>query len=210
MPFTITHVGTKAENDSHIANNDAPIMKTRITETPLSGLLVVDIEYFQDERGFFVESWNKKDFAAAGIHADFVQDSHSASRYGVLRGLHYQDMRAPMGKLVRCTVGQILDVAVDLRADSPTYGKFFSIELTDKNKTLLWVPVGFAHGFATMSEYCEVQYKQTDFYSPESEGGIAWNDADIGIAWPYTDPVLSGRDQRLKSFIEYRKNPAFR
>jgi len=184
-------------------------MKTRITETPLAGLLVVDIEYFQDERGFFVESWNKRDFSAAGIHADFVQDSHSASRYGVLRGLHYQDMRAPVGKLVRCTVGRILDVAVDLRASSPTFGKSFTIELTDKNKTLLWVPVGFAHGFATMSEYCEVQYKQTDFYNPASEGGIKWNDPDIGVAWPYTDPILSGRDQHLKSFVEYRKNPAF-
>jgi dTDP-4-dehydrorhamnose 3,5-epimerase len=185
-------------------------MKTRITETPLAGLLVVDIEYFQDERGFFVESWNKRDFDAAGIPADFVQDSHSASRYGVLRGLHYQDMRAPMGKLVRCTVGRILDVAVDLRAGSRTFGMSFTVELTDKNKTLLWVPVGFAHGFATMSDYCEVQYKQTDYYNPESEGGIAWNDPDVGIAWPYADPILSSRDQHLKSFVEYRKNPAFR
>ena len=102
-------------------------MKARVTETPLAGLLVVDIEYFQDERGFFMESWNKRDFAAVGIHADFVQDSHSASRYGVLRGLHYQDMRAPTAKLVRCTVGRILDVAVDLRAGSHTFGKSFTI-----------------------------------------------------------------------------------
>jgi len=185
-------------------------MKTRITETPLPNLLIVDIEYFQDERGFFMESWNKRDFAASGIDANFVQDSHSASRYGVLRGLHYQDMRAPMGKLVRCTVGRILDVAVDLRERSPTFGKSFSIELTDKNKSLLWVPEGFAHGFATMSDYCEVQYKQTDFYNPEFEGGIAWNDPDVGIAWPYTDPILSKKDQNLKSFQEYRRNPAFR
>jgi dTDP-4-dehydrorhamnose 3,5-epimerase len=100
-------------------------------------------------------------------------------------------------------------VAVDLRASSLTFDKSFSIELTDKNKTLLWVPVGFAHGFATMSDYCEVQYKQTNFYNPESEGGIAWNDPDAGIAWPYADPILSNRDQHLKSFVEYRKNPAF-
>jgi dTDP-4-dehydrorhamnose 3,5-epimerase len=185
-------------------------MKARITETPIAGLLVVNIDHFQDERGFFMESYNKRDFAAAGIQADFVQDSHSASRYGVLRGLHYQDMRAPTGKLVRCTMGQILDVAVDLRSGSATYGKSFTIELTDKNKTLLWIPVGFAHGFATISDYCEVQYKQTDFYNPEAEGGIAWNDPEIRVRWPYTDPILSGRDQKLKSFAEYRKNPAFR
>jgi dTDP-4-dehydrorhamnose 3,5-epimerase len=185
-------------------------MKARITETPLAGLLVVNIEHVQDERGFFMESYNKRDFAAAGIQADFVQDSHSASRYGVLRGLHYQDMRAPTGKLVRCTMGQILDVTVDLRSSSPTYGKSFTIELTDKNKTLLWVPVGFAHGFATISDYCEVQYKQTDFYNPEAEGGIAWNDPDIRVRWPYYEPTLSKKDQQLKSFAEYRKNPAFR
>jgi len=185
-------------------------MKARVTETPLAGLLVVDIEHFQDERGFFMESWNKRDFAAVGIDADFVQDSHSASRYGVLRGLHYQDMRAPTAKLVRCTVGRILDVAVDLRASSKTFGKSFTIELNDKNKTLLWVPVGFAHGFATVSEYCEVQYKQSDFYNPEAEGGIAWNDPDIGISWPYADPILSKKDQQLKNFADYRKNPAFR
>jgi len=185
-------------------------MKTRITETPLAGLLEVNIEHFQDDRGFFMESWSKRDFAAAGISVDFLQDSHSASRYGVLRGLHYQDMRAPVGKLVRCTVGRMLDVAVDLRANSPTFGKWFSIELNSENKTLLWVPVGFAHGFATISDYCEVQYKQTDFYNPEAEGGIAWNDPDIGIHWPYSDPVLSKRDQLQKSFAEYKKNPAFR
>jgi dTDP-4-dehydrorhamnose 3,5-epimerase len=210
MTFAVTHVGAKAENDSHRLNNDALIMKARVTETPLTGLLVVNVEYFQDDRGFFMESWNKRDFAAVGIHADFVQDSHSASRYGVLRGLHYQDMRAPTGKLVRCTVGRILDVAVDLRAGSQTYGKSFTVELTDKNKTLLWVPVGFAHGFATMADYCEVQYKQTDFYNPEAEGGIAWNDPDVGIAWPYTDPILSKKDQHLNSFAEYRRNPVFR
>jgi dTDP-4-dehydrorhamnose 3,5-epimerase len=184
-------------------------MKTRIKETPLEGLMIVNIDHFQDERGFFLESWSKRDFASAGILADFVQDSHSASRYGVLRGLHYQDMRAPTGKLVRCTVGHIVDVAVDLRTSSPTFGKWFSIELTSENKTLLWVPIGFAHGFATMSDYCEVQYKQTDFYNPETEGGIAWNDPDVGVQWPYPEPVLSKRDQQQKSFADYRNNPAF-
>src|ERR1044072_6405 len=126
-------------------------MKTRVTRPPIADLLVVDIDHFKDERGFFIESWNKRDFAAAGIHAEFVQDSHSASRYGVLRGLHYQDMRAPTGKLVRCTVGKILDVAVDLRVASPTFGKYYSLELSAENKSMLWVPVGFVHGFATLS-----------------------------------------------------------
>jgi dTDP-4-dehydrorhamnose 3,5-epimerase len=184
-------------------------MKIRVSSTPLAGLLTVNIDYFKDDRGFFIESWNRKHFAEAGLSQDFVQDSHSASRVGVLRGLHYQDMRAPMGKLVRCTVGRIFDVAVDLRASSPTFGQWFGIELTAENKTLLYIPVGFAHGFATVSEYCEVQYKQTEFYNPEAEGGIAWNDPDIGISWPSQNPILSGRDQRQPSFADYKKSPAF-
>jgi dTDP-4-dehydrorhamnose 3,5-epimerase len=185
-------------------------MKARVTPTSLADLILIDMDYFEDERGFFIESWTKKDFADAGVTAEFVQDSHSASRYGVLRGLHYQDMRAPMGKLVRCTVGKILDVAIDLRASSPTFGKWFGVELSAENKTLLYVPVGFAHGFATLSDYCEVQYKQTEYYNPETEGGIAWNDPDVGIQWPYDDPVLSKRDSQQQSLAEYRKNPAFR
>jgi dTDP-4-dehydrorhamnose 3,5-epimerase len=123
--------------------------------------------------------------------------------------MHYQDMRAPMVKLVRCTVGRILDVAVDLRADSSTFGKWFSIELSAENKTLLYVPIGFAHGFATLSDYCEVQYKQTAYYRPETEGGVLWNDPDIGIRWPYDNPILSERDRRQMSFTQYRRNPAF-
>jgi dTDP-4-dehydrorhamnose 3,5-epimerase len=185
-------------------------MKAHVTLTPLEGLILVNIDHFKDERGFFIESWTKRDFAAIGVTADFVQDSHSASRYGVLRGMHYQDMRAPTSKLVRCTVGKILDVVVDLRASSPTFGKWFSTELTADNKTLMYVPVGFAHGFATLSDYCEVQYKQTDYYTPESEGGIAWNDPDVGIPWPYGDPILSKRDQNQMSLADYRKKPAFK
>ena len=184
-------------------------MKARITKTPLADLLVIDIDYFKDERGFFIESWHKKDFAAAGIPHDFVQDAHSASTYGVLRGLHYQDMRAPMGKLIRCTVGRILDVAVDLRMKSPTCGKAFTIELTADNKTLLYVPIGFAHGFAALSDYCELQYKQTEFYRPDTEGGIAWNDPDVGIAWPYQKPILSRKDLNQPSLKQYLEKPAF-
>ena len=185
-------------------------MKTRITQTALSDLLVIDIDFFKDERGFFIESWHKSDFAKAGVPYEFVQDSHSASTYGVLRGLHYQDMRAPMGKLVRCTVGRILDVAVDLRVSSATLGKAFTIELSADNKTQVYVPAGFAHGFATLSDYCEVQYKQTEFYRPETEGGIAWNDPDVGIPWPYRNPILSEKDQKQKTLSEYLKNPAFK
>lgn len=184
-------------------------MKTHVTTTPLEGLLVVNIEFFRDARGFFMESWQKRDFAEAGLPFEFVQDSHSRSEYQVLRGLHYQDMRAPMAKLVRCTVGKILDVAVDLRVSSPTFGRAFTIELTSENQTQLFVPVGFAHGFATLSDVCEVQYKQTAFYHPEAEGGIAWNDPDVGIKWPYTNPLLSRRDQKQLSLRQYRENLAF-
>jgi dTDP-4-dehydrorhamnose 3,5-epimerase len=184
-------------------------MKTRLTPTPLSGLLVVDIDYFRDERGFFIESWHKRDFADAGLPYEFVQDSHSRSAYKVLRGLHYQDMRAPMGKLVRCTAGRILDVAVDLRASSPTFGRWFSIELTAENKTQLWVPVGFAHGFAALTDGCELQYKQTNLYVPATEGGISWNDPDVAIDWPFRDPILSKRDQNQLSLQQYLEHPAF-
>src|SRR5215831_14833430 len=141
-------------------------MKTKLSKTPLDGVLVIDVDHFKDERGFFMESWHKRDFAEAGLSFDFVQDNHSRSTYGVLRGLHYQDMRAPIVKLVRCTVGSVLDVAVDLRISSPTFGQAFTLELTAENKTQLFIPIGFAHGFETLSQVCEVQYKQTGFYEP--------------------------------------------
>jgi dTDP-4-dehydrorhamnose 3,5-epimerase len=185
-------------------------MKTHVTQTPLPGLVIVNIDHFQDERGFFIETWHKKDFAAAGLPFEFVQDSHSRSSYRVIRGMHYQDMRAPMAKLVRCTVGRILDVAIDLRVSSPTFGKWFSIELTAENKTQLFVPIGFAHGFAAVSEVCEVQYRQTEFYRPETEGGLVWNDPDIGIEWPFRDPILSMRDQNAPTLQDYLKKPAFK
>ena len=185
-------------------------MKIHVTTTPLAGLVVIDVDFFRDDRGFFIESWNKQGFAEAGLPFEFVQDSHSRSSSRVLRGLHYQDMRAPMAKLVRCTLGKILDVAVDLRVSSPTFGKRFGIELSPENKTQLLVPVGFAHGFVTLSEVCEVQYKQTEFYQPAAEGGIAWNDPDLGIKWPFHDPILSNRDQNQMSLRQYRENPAFR
>ena len=185
-------------------------MKTRVSKTPLEGILVINIDFAQDERGFFLESWNKRDFAEAGIAYDFIQDSHSRSGHRVLRGLHYQDMRAPIVKLVRCTLGRAFDVAVDLRVSSPTFGKWFGIELTAENKTQLLVPVGFAHGFLTLSDVCEIQYKQTSYYAPAAEGGMAWNDPDIAIEWPLANPILSKRDQNQSSLKQYLQNPAFR
>ena len=181
-----------------------------MNKTPLDGLLVVEIDFFRDERGFFMESWHKRDFAEAGLPYEFVQDSHSRSTYSVLRGLHYQDMRAPIVKLVRCTVGRVFDVAVDLRVNSPTFGQWFGIELTAENKTQLLVPIGFAHGFLSLSDVCEIQYKQTEYYRPEAEGGVAWNDKDIAIDWPLRNPpILSRRDQNQPSLKQYLQNPAF-
>ncbi|PYR84546.1 MAG: dTDP-4-dehydrorhamnose 3,5-epimerase [Acidobacteria bacterium] len=182
----------------------------RMNKTSLDGLLIVEIDFFRDERGFFMESWHKRDFAEAGLPYEFVQDSHSRSTYSVLRGLHYQDMRAPIVKLVRCTVGRVFDVAVDLRVTSPTFGQWFGIELTAENKTQLLVPIGFAHGFLTLSDVCEIQYKQTEYYRPEAEGGVAWNDKDIAIDWPLRNPpILSRRDQNQPSLKQYLQNPAF-
>lgn len=185
-------------------------MKTRIIQTGLPDLVIVEIDYFQDERGFFIESWHKRDFAAAGLDLEFVQEGHSRSGRNVLRGMHYQDMSAPMGKLVRCTVGAIFDVAVDLRVRSPTFGKWFGIELSAENKKQLYVPVGFAHGFVTLTDVAEVQYKQTGYYTPSAEGTLAWNDPDVGITWPISSPILSKRDQNGMSLKDYLKNPAFK
>lgn len=185
-------------------------MKIKVTPTPLTDLLMIDVDYFADERGFFIETWHKKDFAKAGIDLEFVQDSHSKSKYQVLRGLHYQDMTAPMGKLLRCTQGAIFDVAVDLRVNSATFGKWFGVKLSSDNKKLVYIPVGFAHGFEVLSDWAEVQYKQTGYYTPSAEDTILWNDKDLGIDWPLKDPILSKRDRQGMSLGEYLKNPAFK
>ncbi|OFW20015.1 MAG: dTDP-4-dehydrorhamnose 3,5-epimerase [Acidobacteria bacterium RIFCSPLOWO2_02_FULL_65_29] len=181
----------------------------RLTETPLAGLVIIDIDYFKDDRGSFIEPWHERDFAEAGLSLRFVQEGHSRSGQGVLRGLHYQDRTAPMGKLVRCTLGSIFDVAVDLRVSSPTFGRWFGVELTAENKRQIYVPPGFAHGFQTLAAVVEVQYKQTGFYTPPAEGTIAWNDPEIGIVWPLADPILSARDQQGITLREYARKPAF-
>ncbi len=185
-------------------------MTTNIIETPLPGLVEIKVEYPKDERGFFMEPWNKKVFAEAGLDVDFVQEGHSGSSKGVFRGLHYQNMSAPMGKLVRCVVGKVLDVVVDLREGSPTYGGYFKLELSADEKNMLYVPVGFAHGFLVLSDYAEVLYKMTSYWDPKSEGGIIWNDPEIGIEWPIDNPILSEKDKVLPSFEDYKKNPVFK
>ena len=184
-------------------------MDITVTKTKLEGVVLIDTDFFRDERGFFIEAWHAERFREHGLPDAFVQDNHSRSARKVLRGMHYQDMTAPMGKLVRCTSGAILDVAVDLRVGSPTFGQWVGAELTAENMRQIWVPDGFAHGFATLSEFAEVQYKCSGLYTPSSEGGIAWNDPDVGIDWPFDDPVLSGRDQNNMSLQKYLERPAF-
>jgi len=184
-------------------------VETIAIKTPLSGVLVIEIKYFRDERGFFIENYHKQRFVEIGIADEFVQDNHSRSAARVLRGLHYQDMTAPMGKLVRFTQGAAFDVAVDIRVGSPTFGQWFGIELSAENMKQLYVPPGFAHGFATLSDTAEVQYKCTGFYTPSAEGNLAWNDPDIGVAWPIKNPVLSRRDLNGMSLRQYLEKPAF-
>ena len=184
-------------------------MDITVTQTPLEGVVIVDTDFFADERGFFIEAYHKRRYAESGIDYDFVQDNHSRSQKGVLRGFHYQSQEAPMGKLVRCTRGTIFGVAVDLRTASPTCGQWFGIELSEENMRQLMVPSGFGHAFLTLSDSAEVQYKCTGFYDPPSEGTIAWNDAEIGVFWPLEAPTLSARDQHGMSYRDYLSNPAF-
>lgn len=185
-------------------------MEIDVQPTRLEGVLLIDTKFFRDERGFFIESYHKQRFAEQGITAEFVQDNHSGSRQGVLRGLHYQDSTAPMGKLVRCTAGRVQDVAVDLRVGSPTCGQWVDVELSAENMRQIWIPPGFGHGFVTLSEYAEVQYKCSGFYAPQTEGVVAWNDPDLAIDWKVREPQLSGRDARGMSFEAYLERPAFR
>ncbi len=165
-----------------------------VTATALPDVLLVEPKVFGDARGFFLESWNAKAFAEAGIPAAFVQDNHSRSPRGVLRGLHYQ-IRQPQGKLVRVVAGEVFDVAVDLRRASPTFGRWAGERLSADNKRMLWIPPGFAHGFLVLSESADFLYKTTDYYAPEHERVLAWNDADLGIKWPLAGtPTLAARD----------------
>ncbi|MGB7600476.1 MAG: dTDP-4-dehydrorhamnose 3,5-epimerase [Candidatus Sulfotelmatobacter sp.] len=173
-------------------------MSGGITKIPTSlpGAFILEPRVFRDERGFFFESYNQRIMAEAGIVDNFVQDNHSCSSRNVLRGLHYQ-VKHPQGKLVRVVEGAILDVAVDLRRSSPTFGRSESVRLSGENKRMFWIPIGFAHGFLVLSEKAEVLYKATDFYAPEYERTLAWNDPHADIEWPVNgEPIVSAKDQR--------------
>ncbi|HZF19039.1 MAG TPA: dTDP-4-dehydrorhamnose 3,5-epimerase [Burkholderiales bacterium] len=166
----------------------------KVTPTRLPDVLLIEPKVFGDARGFFFESWNEREFEQAGIRARFVQDNHSRSGEGVLRGLHYQ-LQRPQGKLVRVTTGEIFDVAVDIRRGSPTFGRWEGARLSSESKNMLWIPVGFAHGFFVLSDFAEVIYKTTDFYAPDHERCILWNDPQLGIEWPVSGaPLLSAKD----------------
>jgi dTDP-4-dehydrorhamnose 3,5-epimerase len=164
--------------------------------TSLPGLVILEPRVFADERGFFLESYNERAFVELGIEEHFVQDNHSSSRRNVLRGLHYQ-IKQPQGKLVRAVEGEILDVAVDMRCSSPTFGAWEGVRLSGENKRMLWIPSGFAHGFRVISEMAQVLYKATDYYAPEHERTLAWNDPDLKINWELEgEPIVSAKDQR--------------
>ena len=173
----------------------------KVIKTPLEGLLLIEPRLFQDQRGWFYESYTRKKYAESGINVEFVQDNHSKSSRGVLRGLHYQVNR-PQAKLVRVTQGEVFDVAVDIRPSSRTFGKWAGYHLSSKNWLQLYIPEGFAHGFCVLSEMVEFMYKCSDYYSSPDERGIVWNDPDIGINWPIDDPVLSQKDSDYPTFRE--------
>ena len=169
----------------------------KFSATNIPGVIVIDPTVFEDSRGFFMETWQEQKYADAGIDAAFVQDNHSHSAYGALRGLHYQVSQA-QGKLVRVIYGEAFDVAVDIRKSSPTYGQWIGEVLSAVNRKLLWIPPGFAHGFLVLSESVDFEYRLTDFYAPEHERTIRWDDPDLAIKWPLADgqkPLLSEKDQ---------------
>ena len=177
----------------------------KVLETPIQGLVLIEPRVFGDHRGFFLESYSKRHFLELGIRDDFVQDNHSKSGKNVLRGIHLQKKNM-QGKLVRVVRGKVYDVAVDLRRASNSFGQWFGVELSADNKRMLYLPEGFGHGFITLEEDTEFLYKTTDYYHPEDEGGIRFDDPDLKIQWPFLgeDPILSDKDMRLGSFNDYK------
>ena len=174
-----------------------------IIKTPLEGLLVINPRVFGDDRGYFFESWSKQSFAKVGLDLDFVQDNQSLSSKGVLRGLHFQNPPYSQGKLVRVIKGAVLDVSVDIRKDSPTYGQHFSRELSEENKTIVWIPPGFAHGFVTLEDNTIFSYKCTGVYNKESEEALLWNDKDLNINWEINNPLVSEKDLVAGNFKDF-------
>ena len=165
----------------------------KFTETSLPGVILIEPRVFGDTRGFFMETYRADLFRDHGIDETFVQDNHSRSARGVLRGLHYQEPH-PQGKLVRCTRGALFDVAVDIRRGSPSFGQWYGVTLSDENKAMLWIPPGFAHGFCTLADETDLVYKTTESYRPEFDRAILWNDPEIAIEWPIAEPLLSTKD----------------
>lgn len=181
-------------------------MPFEFEKTELDGVILVKPKVFGDNRGFFLETYKKKEFIEAGINEDFIQDNHSKSSYGVLRGLHFQKNPNAQAKLVRCTKGEIIDVAVDIRANSPTFLKWTKRKLTEENKHQLFIPKGFAHGFVALSDVVEVMYKVSGDYSPKDEMGILWSDEDINVDWGIDfEPNLSEKDKNAKTIKEINK-----
>ena len=175
-----------------------------VVKTPIEGVLLIKPKVWGDSRGFFVETWQKERYESIEVNLPFVQDNHSKSSKGILRGLHFQKQH-PQGKLVMVSVGEVFDVAVDIRKDSPTFGQWFGAHLTEDNQHQLWIPPGMAHGFVVLSDIAHFHYKCTDFYHPEDEGSIRWNDPEIGIKWPYFgEPKLSAKDSVAPFFSEIK------
>ena len=178
----------------------------RITKTKLDGVVIIEPDVFGDNRGFFMESWNKKKMAEAGLDYDFVQDNHSKSTVkGTLRGIHFQKGNKAQAKLVRCVKGAVLDVAVDLRRNSPTFKQWVGVELSEENKKQLLIPRGFGHGFVTLTDNVEFLYKADNYYAPEADAGIRWNDPEIGVEWGIENPILSEKDKKNPFLKECRE-----
>jgi dTDP-4-dehydrorhamnose 3,5-epimerase len=181
-------------------------MQIKIAASHLNGLVVVEPEVFEDERGFFMEVFRTDQFAALGLPSEFAQDNHSRSQKGVLRGLHFQ-WQPPMGKLMRVTLGSAYLAAVDIRKGSPTLGQWFGIEVSAQNKKQVYAPAGFARGFCVLSDVAEIQYKCTGIYNSKAEAGILWNDPQIGISWPIANPILSEKDSRARTLAQWLDSP---
>ena len=179
----------------------------KVVKTRLPGVLVIEPSLFGDERGFFKETYQAERYREAGIDLPFVQDNHSRSQRGVLRGLHLQKTR-PQGKLVSCSAGAVYDVAVDVNPASETFGVYVGIELSDANHRQLWIPPGYAHGFCALSDFADFQYKCTDLYVPKDEGGLIWNDPEVAIEWPIESPALSEKDLKLPTLDQIRRGSA--
>jgi len=181
-------------------------MPFKFEELSIPGVILVTPKVFKDDRGFFLETYTQYDFFAYKIAVDFIQDNHSRSTKNVLRGLHFQKGLHAQGKLVRCIQGEIYDVAVDIRPDSPTFKKWVGVFLNEENKKMLYIPEGFAHGFSTISDTAEITYKCTNYYNAGADGGIIWNDSDLNIDWHIEKPILSEKDQKHPTLKEYLTN----